>query len=250
MTTPAFLKYCAAGATASLLLQVCAAHAEESSIIAPVLSVYASTSRADSVDNQCWASLISQRQLLIRQEQARPWFVRNMTPLIGAAMGMGLGAYVLKSHFSAEVASRWMLPVVAGSGLAGYQVGPGGVIGTAVGAKLGAWAGRNLTGPKEKMKKPLILAGAVGGAAAGKALWDMVFPPAVPAEATEDNIPVEVFLRDKTCENRLQASYDRSLYRVAYRFNGEDLSADLDYDPGEALLLDAEGKPLAPARLP
>jgi uncharacterized protein YcfJ len=112
-------------------------------------------------------------------------------------------------------------------------------VGGAIGDKLG------------KQKAAITAVSMLGGALAGKALWDMVFPPAVPpapGNDPDDDIPVEVFLRDKTCGTRLQTAHSQSVYRVGYRFNNEERVAELPYDPGEALLVSAGGEITGPAR--
>ena len=44
-------------------------------------------------------------------------------------------------------------------------------------------------------------------------------------------------------------AYSQSMYRVSYRFNGEEFTTDLPYDPGEALLIGATGEVTGPARI-
>lgn len=212
-------------------------------IIAPVTYSYATLSSQSSVEPVCWEALISERQLLIRQENARPWLLRNMVPLIGAAMGGITGGLLLKRHVTALIYKRWAVPVILGSGAGGFVLGPGGVAGAVLGGAIGDKLGKH--------KPAGTVAGMAGGALAGKALWDKVFPPAVPpppGDEPEDDIPVEVFLRDKVCGTKLQTAYAQSLYRVGYSYNGEELVADLPYDPGEALLVGPNGEITGPAR--
>ncbi len=212
-------------------------------VIAPVLYAYATLSSTSAVEPTCWQVLIPERQYLIRENNAKPWLLRNAVPLIGAAMGGFTGGFLLKRHATAAVYKRWAVPVVLGSAGAGFVLGPGGVTGAVIGGAIGDKLGK---------QKPAITAvGMVGGALAGKALWDMVFPPAVPPAPSDDpqaDIPVEVFLRDKTCGTRLQTAHSQSVYRVGYRFNDEERVAELPYDPGEALLVSAGGDITGPAR--
>lgn len=212
-------------------------------VLAPVLYAYATLGSTSTVENTCWQVLIPERQYLIRQENAKPWLLRNAVPLIGAAMGGFTGGFLLKRHATAAVYKRWAVPVILGSGGAGYVLGPGGVTGAVVGGAIGDKLGK---------QKPAITAvSMLGGALAGKALWDMVFPPAVPpapGNDPDDDIPVEVFLRDKSCGTRLQTAHSQSVYRVGYRFNDEERVAELPYDPGEALLVSAGGDITGPAR--
>jgi len=212
-------------------------------VIAPVLYAYATLASTSSVEQSCWQVLIPEREYLVRQNNAKPWLLRNAVPLIGAAMGGLTGGFLLKRHATAAVYKRWAVPVVVGSAGAGFVLGPGGVAGAVIGGGIGDKLG--------KQKPAATVAGMAGGALAGKALWDMVFPPAVPPEppnGPDDDIPVEVFLRDKQCGSRLQTAHSQSVYRVGYRFNDEERVAELPYDPGEALLISAGGDITGPAR--
>lgn len=212
-------------------------------VLAPVLYAYATLSSTSTVEPTCWEVLIPERQYLIRQNNAKPWLLRNAVPLIGAAMGGITGGFLLKRHASAAVYKRWAVPVILGSSGAGYVLGPGGVAGAIIGGGIGDKLG--------KQKPAITVAGMAGGALAGKALWEMVFPPAVPPAPSDDpegDIPVEVFLRDKTCGTQLQTVHSQSVYRVGYRFNDEERVAELPYDPGEALLVSAGGDITGPAR--
>jgi outer membrane lipoprotein SlyB len=217
---------------------------ESRTTVAPVLFVYASQNRDRSVGEQCWDTLISQRDLAIREDNAKPFFVRNLFPLVGAAMGGIAGGWMLKRLASDAVARKWMLPVVAGSGLGGYFAGPGGVAGALVGGGIADKLGKH-----DRFKK--TLPGALAGALVGKALWDAAFPPAVPPAPPSDpdgEIAPETFVRDKTCGPQLLMSHEDSLYRIGYRFNGEEYTVDVPFDPGEAVLLDPTGKAVGPAR--
>ena len=212
-------------------------------VIAPVTYFYATRSSQTSVEQVCWPVLISEREMLIRQDNARPWLLRNAVPLVGAVMGGITGALLLKHHAAALIYKRWAVPVIFGSSAGGFVVGPGGVAGAVIGGGIGDKLGKH--------KPAATLAGLAGGALAGKALWEKVFPPMVPpapGNEPEDDIPVEVFLRDKVCGTKLEAVRTQSMYRVGYRYNDEELVADLPYDPGEALLVDTNGEITGPAR--
>jgi hypothetical protein len=230
-------------------------------VVAPVLYAYATLARQQTDSQICWQVLTSQRDVLVREHNAKPWLLRNLAPIVGAAMGGVVGGLVLKKHFSTQIAKRWALPVIAGSGAAGFMVGPGGVagfvVGGAIGDKLGklklpAVTDKAATEKRRKLQLPITIGSAAGGALIGKMLWDMVFPPDVPpapGNEPEDDIPVEVFVREQVCGGGVQTAYEQSVYRVGYRFKGEELVADLPYDPGEALLLSATGNITGPARV-
>ena len=219
-------------------------HLVRPDIVTPVLYAYATLARQQTDGQICRQVLTSQRDVLVRENNAKPWLLRNLVPLIGAAMGGVVGGLVLKRQFSIQVARRLALPVIAGSSAAGFVVGPGGVAGFVVGGAIGEKLG--------KQKLPATIGAAAGGALIGKLLWDLVFPPAVPpapGDDPEDDIPVEVFVREQVCSSGVQTAYEQSVYRVGYRFNGEELMADLPYDPGEALLLTTTGNITGPARI-
>jgi hypothetical protein len=212
--------------------------------IAPVLYVYASENRDKSVGEHCWKTLISQRDLAIREDNAKPFFTRNMMPLIGAAAGGVAGGWLLSRLVSSSAMRTWMLPVVAGAGLGGYMAGPGGVAGALVGGGIADKLGKH--------QRIATLGGGLGGALIGKALWDAVFPPAVPPAPPSDpqgDIALEVFVQDQVCGPELLTSHEGSQYRIGYRFNGEEYNVDVPFDPGEAVLLDATGKAVGPARV-
>ena len=213
-------------------------------VVTPVLYAYATLARQQTGSQICWQVLSSQRDVLVREHNAKPWLLRNLAPLVGAAMGGVVGGLVLKRHASIQVARRWALPVIAGSGAAGFVVGPGGVAGFVVGGAIGEKLG--------KQKLPITIGSAAGGALIGKMLWDLVFPPDVPpapGNEPDDDIPVEVFVREQVCSSGVQTAYEQSVYRVGYRFKNEELVAELPYDPGEALLLSATGNITGPARV-
>jgi hypothetical protein len=220
-----------------------AGDAPQPPVIAPVLYAYATLSNTHTEAQSCWQVLIPERELLIREDNARRWLLRNAMPLTGAAMGGVTAGLLLKKHASAAVARRWAVPVILGGSGAGFLLGPGGVAGAVFGAAIGNKLG--------KKKLPITIAAAAGGALAGKAVWEMVFPPAVPPPPPDDpdDIPVEVFLKDKVCERTVQTSHSQSAYRVAYRFKGEELTAELPYDPGEAVFVGANGEVTGPARV-
>lgn len=212
-------------------------------IVAPVLSVHATLTSPSSVVPTCWQVLMTERDFLIREDNARPWLLRNATPLAGAAMGGITGSLLLRKHAAAATARKWAIPAFLTGAAAGFIVGPGGAAGFAIGGAIGEKLG--------KQKLAITIGSAIGGALAGKALWEMVFPPAVPdapGNQPDDDIPVEVFLKDKVCGTRLQVAHQQSAYRVAYRFGQEERFAELPYDPGEALLLGSTGEVLGPAR--
>jgi len=115
-----------------------------------------------------------------------------------------------------------------------------GAVGGLAGGYVGDRAGKHYL--------PITIAGMVGGFLAGKAMWAKFFP-LVPHLAPDTDVPPEIFLRDRICDKRVLYTYDEPHYRVVYRFGDDELSADVSFDPGEALFVDTSGKVLGPARV-
>ena len=231
--------------------------------VAPVEYVYASVSNTSTVGTQCWQTLIPQRSLLQEQHDAKPFLLRNWQPLLGAALGSIGGVWLLHKMVSAAAFKLWALPVMAGSGLAGYETGPGGPLGALAGGSLtysmgldvGAWLGK---GDKTKNLhlgrynwQPTLIGGLVG-LVGGMALWNMIFPPDVPAAPADDPngvIEAESFAQKTVCGPVRKSTPSASGYRVGYRLDGEIHEVSLPYDPGEAVRLDAQGNVMGKANL-
>lgn len=214
-------------------------------VAVPVLYAYATLDKQQTVAPMCWQVLVPERDILIREHNAKPWLLRHITPIAGAVMGGTVGGLLLRQHATSKLVIRhWSLPVIAAGAAGGYFAGPAGVTGFVVGAAIGEKLG--------KRKLPITLGSGAAGTLIGIKLWDMVFPPDVPPAPEADpagNIDVEVFVRDEICGSTVQTAYSQSMYRVAYRINGEEKFADLAFDPGEALLVNAAGTVTGPARI-
>ena len=214
-------------------------------VAVPVLYAYATLGKQQTAARMCWQVLVPERDIKIREHTAKPWLLRNLVPITGAVMGGAVGGLLLRQHATSQMVIRhWALPVVAAGATAGYFAGPGGVTGFVVGAAIGEKLG--------KRKLPITLGSGAAGALIGIKAWNFLFPPDVPDAPQADpegDIDVEVFVRDEVCGTGVQTAYTQSLYRVAYRYNGEERFADLAYDPGEALLINAAGTVTGPARI-
>lgn len=213
-------------------------------ITVAVISAQTALSKEDTMTTTCWGILIPEQQVLLREHNAQSWLLKNLFPLTGAAMGGASAGLLLKRHAKAAVFKRWGVSAMVGGAGAGFLLGPGGVLGAVLGGGLAEILG--------KRKLPITVGGAIGGALAGKAVWDKVFPPYVPPAPSNDpdgDIPFELFLREQACGNKLETAYTQSTYRVTYRFNDEEFTIELPYDPGEALLVDAMGEVKGPARV-
>ena len=80
-----------------------------------------------------------------------------------------------------------------------------------------------------------------------KSLWSRMFSSTPSADS---NIPPPVFEPEIACDQVAMQRYQTAHYRVVYRFQSEDYSVDLDYDPGVAVRLDDTGRVLGPAPRP
>lgn len=110
-------------------------------------------------------------------------------------MGGIVGGWMFKCLVFDVVVCKWMLLVVVGSGLGGYFVGFGGVVGVLVGGGI-----VDKLGKYDCFKK--ILLGVLVGVLVGKVLWDVVFFLVVFFVLFLDldgEIVFEIFVCDKIC---------------------------------------------------
>lgn len=78
-------------------------------------------------------------------------------------------------------------------------------------------------------------------------LWSRMFS----SEPTGDgDIPPPNFVPETLCDKVASPHLQAARYRATYRFEGEEYSVDLGYDPGAALSLDSLGHVMGPALLP
>lgn len=78
-------------------------------------------------------------------------------------------------------------------------------------------------------------------------LWSRMFS----SEPTGDgDVPPPAFVPETACDTVASQRLQAARYRVTYRFDGEDYSVDLGYDPGAALRVDSLGHVMGPALLP
>lgn len=212
---------------------------EPESVAVPVIHVYETQNKKVTLGQQCWNSVVSERTLHIRAVNNQSFLRRHLAPGAAAAMGAAAGGGLLHQHAAPAVASQWMFPTLVVTGLAGYWAGPFGVIGALAGGTLADKYGQH-----DRLK---ILGGGLAGAIAGKALWDALFPDKVPADV-EDEIAADVFVRETLCEPHNVPTYSHSNYRITYEFNGTPYSAEVHFDPGEAVMVNKDtGAVLAPA---
>ncbi|WP_091905302.1 hypothetical protein [Chitinasiproducens palmae] len=208
--------------------------AAEAGTTVDVVSVTSLTVTTREQRPECRPTLVSERQYLFDQANARSWPLRHLKGVTGAPMGAAAGAYLAAHLLSARI---WMLPAALVGGAAGWLVGPFGVA-------LGIGGG--ILGHALTHKLPVTIGGSVAGAGLGMALWQVLFPPPkspLPPSVTE--IPLEHFLTTQECGDASHAQVQPgTLYRVDYYYNGALFFADLPYDPGNRLRVDGDGKPV------
>lgn len=236
------------------LLNALPAHADEGSApatepsIVRVDAVYSVLSSETSKTRACHQELVSERELLQREQAQQPWALRYAKPLSAVGLGLASAAFY-KSHIKDEVNPRWdkwKIPFVAANAVQGYMLGPGASIGAWAGAEIGlSLSGHNLL---------VALAGDIAGTLLGAALWNFFFPqtatPAAPATDPDGDIPIERFLAQSVCAETPQRRYDAPQFRVLFTLDGVQHYTDLAYDPGEALAIASDGTIIGPSRAP
>jgi signal transduction histidine kinase len=222
------------------------ARADTTGEVVPVKYVYATLDKESSVDKECWQTLVIERELLLQEDLARPFWIRYLPAFVGATMGGLASGYLLRNFGFASPVSTWLWPVVAGGAIGGGLTGPGGVA--------GGVAGGYFTAGVLKRRKPWeIVAGSLVGVEIGMAIWDALAPPMTPPPAPNDPkgiVKQEPIVQNTVCDQALTTTPRMSAFRVGYRYDDKDYDVELPYDPGEALRLDAEGKVLGRATLP
>lgn len=218
----------------------------EKPTIARVLAVYSILASEKETVKECHSELISERDMLQREQDQQPWGLKYAKPL--SAVGLGVASSVFYTNHMEGVISprwkKWRTPFIAANAIEGYIVGPGPSIGGWAGAELGLWlSSGNLLA---------ALAGDIVGSVLGGMAWNFLFPqhPALAPLPTDPDgdIPVEYFLKDKVCTEIKTRHFDAPQYRVEFMLDGVEFVADLPYDPGEALNIGADGTILGPSR--
>ena len=215
--------------------------------IARVSAVYSILASERSTTQACHPVLISERELLKRQAEQQPWALKYQKPL--AAVGLGLASAVFyRDHMDGVLNprwDRWKWPFIAANAVEGYMLGPGPAIGGWAGAEIGVALGHG--------SLLAALGGNVLGSVLGAVVWNFFFPPN-PALAPLSNdpdgdIPVQRFFKDSVCAPAPTRRFDAPQYRVEFTLDGVLHYTDLAYDPGEALLIAADGAIIGPSRV-
>lgn len=216
--------------------------------IARVLAVYSILASEQATVKECHSVLISERDMLQREDDQQPWALKYAKPLSAVGLGVASNSFYT-GHMEGVISPRWekwRLPFIGANAIEGYIVGPGPSIGAWAGAELAVWlSGGNLL---------VALVGDIIGSVLGGMAWNFLFPqhPALAPLPTDPNgdIPVEYFLKDKVCAETKTRRFDAPQYRVEFMHEGVEFFADLPYDPGGGLSIAADGTILGPYRTP
>ena len=201
--------------------------------VVDVISVTSIYTASIDKRNDCWSELKTTRQFELDEYNASPWLAKHIKEVSGATLGVLSAAYFASHYLSARI---WMLPIAIGGGALGWFVGPFGIA-------LGV--GGSILGHALSHNTPITIAGGVLGTVIGMALWHFVIPPPKnPSPDSPTDIPVEHFVEASRCvESAHVQMQPATSFRVSYRFEGAVRIADLPYDPGDHLAIDAQGQP-------
>jgi hypothetical protein len=201
--------------------------------IVDVISVTSVNAALNDKRNDCWSELKTTRQFELDEYNASPWLKKHVKEVSGATLGVLSAAYFASHYLSSRI---WILPIAVGGGALGWLVGPFGIA-------LGV--GGSILGHALAHNTPVTIAGGVLGTVIGMALWHFVIPPPKdPSPDSPTEIPVEHFVEAPRCAESTHVQMQLATsFRVSYRFEGAVRVADLPYDPGDHLTIDAEGQP-------
>ncbi len=218
---------------ATLTLVCPAASAQVAS--APVLSVTQETFATVTRPQVCWQTIITANEKAVRQERSTPWIVKYWQPLLGAAMGAGIG-YQFTANYG-PTSQKWVWPTVAGGALVGAVAGPG--------PTAGAFGLGTLAHVIWPTSLPLTVGFSLGGAILGKILWDMVFPPNNNLQAPQPGqfMPSQTFYLETACSKPERIEYKQAPYLITYMHEGKKQTARVKYYPGKRVELTAAGRP-------
>lgn len=137
--------------------------------------------------------------------------------------------------------NKWKVPTMVGGLALGALLGPG--------FALGAYGLGAVSEHYWPTKLPLEIALSLVGGMIGKVIWKTLMPPDPPKEMLADPAPGEYlpeqrFFLETTCFPALRFAYEQQPYQVTYQFNGEPRTALLTYDPGTQIRIKEDGSPI------
>jgi len=202
----------------------------------PIISVSQEILRLPENYEVCWPVIVSERTLAERAEAKKSWVTRHWQQILGGLVGAAAG-YQLTTNYS-SFNSGWTWPTIAlGTTL--------GVIGLPGFAGL-AYGGGALGMTQWPGKLPLTIGLSLGGGILGSILWKMLFPPnpLLQQPGPGEFMAFQNFSTELQCALVPVQGYTEGAYRVVYRFNGQEQTAQFQYDPGKWIFLDDSGAPI------
>lgn len=214
-------------------------------ISVPVKSVSSETLATLDENPVCSKTIVSDRELAQREENAKPWILKYWQPILGGVLGAIIG-YQMGSYYGSSN-HKWKTPTIIGGLALGALLGPG--------FALGAYGLGALSEHYWPTKLPLQIGLSLVGGILGKMAWGALFPANPPKKMLEEPAPGEFlaeqrFYLETTCYPSQRFIYQQSTYQVSYEFNGTTKTVLTDYDPGALLIVNASGEPLVAAAGP
>lgn len=192
---------------------------------------------------QCWRTIVSDRERARRQYESQPWIVKHWQPILGGVLGAAVGYQFTRNY--GETSQKWVYPTLLGGAAVGAAAGPGMVA--------GAYAGGMLAQHFWPTKLPLTIVLSLMGGIMGDELMKLLFPDDPPDDLLADPQPgrylaEQHFYVETSCVKTTRVTYTEKPYRVSYRYKGELRSALFKHYPGDRIELDADGRPLKEMR--
>jgi uncharacterized protein YcfJ len=210
-------------------------------ITVPVKSVTFETVATPDDIPVCSQTIVSERQLAQRQEDAKPWIIKYWQPILGGVLGAAIGYNMGRYYGSTN--QKWKTPTIIGGVALGALLGPG--------FALGAYGLGALSEHYWPTKLPLEIALSLVGGILGKMIWKALMPADPPEALLKEPAPGEYlaeqrFFLETTCFPSQRFLYEQSKYQVTYVFNDTIRTVETDYDPGSHIEIDEAGNPTPP----
>lgn len=205
----------------------------------PVLSVNYETIATPDETPVCSQTIVSERELAKRQEDAKPWLIKYWQPILGGVLGAAIGYNMGRYYGSTN--QKWKTTTIIGGLALGALLGPG--------FALGAYGLGSLSEHYWPTKLPLEIALSIVGGMIGKMIWKTLMPADPPKElldkpARGEYLADQRFFLETTCFPALRYVYEQNPYMVTYQFNGETRNVLLTYDPGTKIFIKEDGSPI------